>query len=152
MKALLFPLTALLLTVTACAQTSHVDKVCQQYSNNDGQISIDPGIILNVSFSSNKISTLHCLLIDGKKTPNAAREFRDLERAVLDDHFEEWFSIRKGKGRVQLLTREGKGDLEEIACLLVGDDDGGIFFHLRGHFTDEDKARIKAALQEQDGR
>lgn len=151
MKTFFFPLTVLLLTITACAQPSHVDQVCRQYGTGDGQLSIDPGILLNVSFSSKKISTLHCLLIDGKKTPNAAREFRDLERAVLDDHFEEWFSIRKGKGRVQVLSREGKGDLTEIACLLVGDDDGGIFFHLRGHFTDEDKARIKAALQEQDG-
>lgn len=143
---------ALLLFVTACtqapAQTNHLEKVYQQY-NSDGnfQIGVDPGVLLNVSFTSNKISTVHCLIIDGKKAPHAAREFRDLEHAVLDDHFEEWFSIRKGKGKVATYSLDGPGDLKDLVCLLVGDDDGGLFIHLRGHFTDADKARIEAALQ-----
>ncbi|HEY4107911.1 DUF4252 domain-containing protein [Puia sp.] len=150
MKTLLLPLTALLLSFAACAQSSQLEKVYQQYNSGDNSIGIDPGLLLNVSFSSKKISALHCLLIDGKKSPNAGREFRDLEHAARADHFEEWFSIRKGKGRVQLLSREGKDDLEEVVCLIVGDDDGGLFIHLRGHFTAADKARLEAALQDHD--
>jgi hypothetical protein len=142
---------AFLLAASACtqvqAQTNHLENVYRQYGNDNFQISIDPGVLLNVSFSTNKISLLHCLIIDGKKTPHAAREFRDLEHAVLDDHFEEWFSIRKGKGKVAAYSLDGSGDSKELVFLLVGDDDGGLFFHLRGHFTDADKARIEAALQ-----
>jgi hypothetical protein len=165
MKALTLPLLALLFTVTACAQSSHLDKFYQHYHNNndsDGN-SFDPGILLTASFSGNignndskddnwirKITSLHCLIIDGKKTPNAAREFGDLEQSIREDHFEEWFSIRKGKGRVQLLSRGGKNSTEEIVCLLVGDDDSGLFFHLRGHFTAADKARMEAELHEHD--
>src|SRR5260370_21008359 len=146
MKTLTLPFIALLLTFSACAQPSHLDQFFQHYHPaDDGQIALDPGLLLNISFSSKKISTLHCLIIDGKKTPHAAREFRDLERAVLDDHFEEWFSIRKGKGRVAAYSLDGPGDLKDLVCLLVGDDDGGLFFHLRGHFTAADKARIEAA-------
>ena len=152
MKTFALPLFALFITATACAQSSHVDKVCQQYFNENGQVTIDPGLLLNVSFSSKKISTLSCLLIDGKKSVNAGREFRDLEHAVLADHYEEWFSIRKGKGRVAAYSLDGPGDLKDLVCLLVGDDDGGLFFHLRGHFTAEDKARLEAALQDQDCR
>jgi len=131
-------------------QATHLEKVYRQYNGENAGIGIDPGILLNVTFSSKKISTLHCLLIDGKKTPNAAREFRDLEHAVRDDRFEEWFSIRKGKGRVAAWSLDGPGDVKDLVCLLVGDDDGGLFFHLRGHFTAEDKPRLEAALQDHD--
>jgi hypothetical protein len=165
MKALTLPLLALLFTITACAQSSHLDKFYQRYHNtgdSDGN-SFDPGLLLNISFSGNigtagsdndnwmhRITSLHCLIIDGKKTPNAALEFSDLEQSIKADHFEEWFSVRKGKGRVQLLSRDGKNSLEEVVCLIVGDDDSGLFFHLRGHFTAADKARMEAALREHD--
>jgi hypothetical protein len=142
---------ALLLMGSACtlahAQPSHLESVYRQYSDGNTQIGIDPGLLLNVSFSSNKVSNIHCLIVDGKKTPHAAREFRDLEHAVLDDHFEEWFSIRKGKGKVAAYSLDGPGDSKDLVFLLVGDDDSGLFVHLRGHFTDADKARIEAALQ-----
>ena len=130
--------------------TTHLENVYRQYNSDNFSIGVDPGLLLNVSFSSKKITTLRCLIIDGKKTPHAGREFRDLEHAVRDDHFEEWFSIRKGKGRVAAYSLDGPGDIKDLVCLLVGDDDGGLFFHLRGHFTDADKARLEAALQEHD--
>ncbi|HLZ86983.1 MAG TPA: DUF4252 domain-containing protein [Puia sp.] len=150
MKTLTLPLLALLIACAACAQSSHLDKFYQQYNVSDQESPIDPSLLLNVSFSSNKITALHCLIIDGKKTPNAGREFRDLQQSLRADHFEEWFSIRKGEGRIALLSRDGKDSLEEMACLIVGDDDSGLFFHLRGHFTAADKAKIEAALQQHD--
>jgi len=160
MKTLTF---AFLITTMACTQArvqaqqvqpqspaTHLENVYRQYNGDNSHIGIDPGLLLNVSFSSKKITTLRCFIIDGKKTPHAAREFRDLEHAVRDDHFEEWFSIRKGKGRVAAYSLDGPGDLKDLVCLLVGDEDGGLFFHLRGHFTDADKARLEAALQDRD--
>ncbi|GGA98898.1 DUF4252 domain-containing protein [Puia dinghuensis] len=150
MKSLLLPALCLLLTFAACAQPTHLDKFFQHYNSNGQQLPVDPGLLLNISCSGNKINTLHCLIIDGKKNPDAAREFRDLEQSLRADHFEEWFSIRKGKGRIQLLSLDGKDNVEDMVCLIVGDDDSGLFFHLRGHFTEEDKARIEAALQQHD--
>lgn len=149
MRTYLLPLLAILITATACAQPSHLDRAYQQF-NGDGNLGIDPGILLNISFSSKKISVLHCFIVDGKKTPDAGRRFRNLEHAVLDDHFEEWFSIRKGKGRVAAYTLDGPGDIKDVVCLLIGDDDGGLFFHLRGHFTEEDKHKIELALKQGD--
>jgi hypothetical protein len=150
MKTLTF---ALLLTALTSLQTqaqSHLENVYRQYNGDNGSIGIDPGILLNISFASKKISSVQCLILDGQKTPHAAREWRDLEHAVREDHFEEWFSIRKGKGRVAAWSLDGPGDYKDLVCLLVGDDDGGLFFHLRGHFTDADKAKIEEALQGRD--
>ena len=163
MKTLTLPLLALLVTLQACAQSSHLDKFYQHYHTEQGDDSFDPGLLLNVSFSGHlgksdsnndnwmqRVTSIHCLIIDGKKSPNARREFSDLEQSMRSDHFEEWFSIRKGDGRVQLLSRDGKESMEEVVCLIVGDDDSGLFFHLRGHFTAADKARMEAALQSHD--
>ena len=152
MKTLTLPLLALLLTLQACAQSSHLDKFYQHYHAEQGDDSFDPGLLLNVSFSGHTphFSSLHCLLIDGKKSPNARREFHDLGESLKADHFEEWFSIRQGESRVQLMSRDGKETTDEMVCLIVGDDDSGLFFHLRGHFTAADKARIEAALQSHD--
>jgi len=150
MRTYLFPLLTLLITAAACAQPSHLDRAYRQFDGDGNQLSIDPGILLNISFSSKKISVLHCFIVDGKKTPDAGRRLRSLEHAVLDDHFEEWFSIRKGKGRVAAYSLDGPGDMKDIVCLLIGDDDGGLFFHLRGHFTAEDRAKLESALQQQD--
>jgi hypothetical protein len=151
MKTLTLTLVlAAMVCASTQAQSTHLERVYRDYNGDNTQIGIDPCILLNISFSSKKITTLHCLIIDGKKTPNAGREFRDLEHAVRNDHFEEWFSIRKGKGRVAAYSLDGPGDLKDLVCLLVGDDDGGLFFHLRGHFTDADKARLEAALQDHD--
>jgi hypothetical protein len=168
MKKLTSPLLILALAFTACAQGSHLDKFYQQYHDNTGGPGIDPTFLFSASFSGNgdinlggnkdvkdgnwmhKITSIRCMIIDGKKTPCAAREWADLSSALRADHFEEWFSIRKGAGRVQLLSRDKGETMEEIACLIVGDDNSGLFFHLRGHFTAADRARMESALQSHD--
>lgn len=94
-----------------------------------------------------KITAIRCMIIDGKKTPDAAGEWSDLGRALRADHFEDWFSVRKGTGRVELMSRDKGETMEEIACLIIGDDGSGLFFHLRGHFTAADRARMESALQ-----
>ena len=162
MKKLTFPLLILLIAFTACAQSSHLDKFYQQYHDTDNIGGIDPSFLFNASFSLNnndgkddanwlhKITSVRCLIIDGKKTPNAAREWSDLSASLRGDGFEEWFSIRKGQGRVQLLSHDKNDVMDEVACLIVGDDGSGLFFHLRGHFTAADRARMESALQSHD--
>ena len=94
-----------------------------------------------------KITSIRCLIIDARNSTAGGREWSDLGVSLRADRFEEWISVRKGKSRFQLLSRDGRDDQKDIACLIVGDDGGGLFFHLRGHFTDADKAKIEAALQ-----
>ena len=161
MKKLTFPLLVLLFAFSACAQSSHLDKFYQQYHDTDNGGGIDPSFLFNASFSLNntdskddnwfhKITSVRCLIIDGKKTPDAAREWSDLSASLRADHFEEWLSIRKGQGRLQLLSHDKSDVMDEVACLIVGDDGSGLFFHLRGHFTAADRARMEAALQSHD--
>lgn len=171
MKKLTFPVLVLLFAFTACAQSSHLDRFYQQYhTNNDG---FDPSILFNASFNfgnkeankdednmtqgestrdswTHKITSIRCLVIDGKKTLNSAKEWSDLSAALRADHFDEWFSIRQGQGRLQLMSKD-KGDvMQEVACLIVGDDGGGLFFHLCGNFTASDRKKIEQALQSHD--
>jgi len=177
MQKLTFPLLILAFTFSACAQQSHLDKFYQQYHDTGANLGLDPNFLFSASFGGNgnndgndgngnndggkdkddnggnwmhKITRVRCMIIDGKKTPNAAGEWSDLTRALRADHFEEWFSIRKGTGRVQLLSQDKSDTMEEIACLIVGDDGSGLFFQLRGHFTAADRARMESALQSHD--
>jgi len=169
MKKLTFPLLILAITFSACAQSSHLDKFYEQYHDTGDGLGIDPTFLFSASFSGNsgnngddkngnsgkdandsnwmhKITSIRCMIIDGKKTP-AAKEWSDLTSSLRADHFEEWFSVRKGTGRFQLLSRDKGDTMEQIACLIVGDDGSGLFFHLRGNFTAADRARIERALQ-----
>ena len=161
MKKLSFPLLVCLTTLAACAQSSHLDKFYEQYHevNNTG---FDPGMLLSASFSGgnktndtsggwlHRVSSVRCLVIDGKKSAVAGREWADLTASLRADRFEEWFSARQGHQRFQLLSLEGRDNFSEFACVIVGDDDSGIFFDLRGNFTAADKARIERALQNHD--
>lgn len=148
---------------TACAQPAHLDKFYQKYhAMEDNKDGFDPGFLFTASFAgshdsddkndnwTHKITALRCLIIDGKKASDPAQEWSDLNTSLRADHFEEWFSVRKGKERFQLLSRDDKDNMEDIACVIVGDDGGGLFFHLRGHFTAADKARMESALQDHD--
>ncbi|HXB95620.1 MAG TPA: DUF4252 domain-containing protein [Puia sp.] len=163
MYKMMLPLMVLLTTVSACAQSPHLDEFYRKYHDGaDGvdKVSMDPGFLFSASFSGNsddtgkswmhRITSVRCLIIDGKKSTMGEREWSDLGASLQADRFEEWFSARKGKSRFQLLSRDGKDNLEDIACLIIGDDGGGLFFHLRGHFTAADKARIESALQGHD--
>ena len=47
-----------------------------------------------------------------------------------------------------MLTSDGKGGVEDVVCIIVGNEGNGLFFHMRGRFSAADKERIKAAFQE----
>ena len=159
----MLPLLVVLATFQACAQSTHLDDFYRKYqASDDGnpQLSMDPGLLFSASFSGkdgdtdkdwmHKITSIRCLIIDGKKNALGAREWADLGASLKADKFEEWFGVRKGKSRFQLLSRDAAHDQKEVACLIIGDDGGGLFFDLRGHFTEADKARIEAAVQSHD--
>jgi len=159
----MLPLVFFLAAFAACGQSPHLDDFYRKYhSQGDGdtKVSIDPGLLFSANFAGNandsdkdwmhRITSIRCLLIDAKNSEAGGREWSELGTSLKADHFEEWISVRKGKSRFQLLSRDGNDNQEDIACLIVGDDGGGLFFHLRGHFTAADKARIKAALQNHD--
>ena len=151
-------------SMTACAQPSHLDAFYRKYHDGgegNTQLSVDPGFLFSASFAPNasdsekswmhKITQVRCLIVDAKKGAENGREWADLGASLRADRFEEWFSVRKGNSRFQLLSRDDRDNLKDFACLIVGDDGGGLFFHLRGRFTEADKAKIEAALQSHDG-
>jgi len=158
----MLPLLIILAAFSACAQPSHLDEFYRKYQATEGtdKLSVDPAFLFSASFNrdaadsdkdwTHRITSIRCLIIDGKKSTTGAHEWSDLGASLRADRFEEWVSVRKGKSRFQLLSRDGQANQKEIACLIVGEDGGGLFFHLRGHFTDADKARIEAALQSRD--
>jgi hypothetical protein len=152
-KPITFPLLILLVSLSACAQTSHVDEFYQKYQDakKDGMEGGNWQFSFSGSGSSksggdwfSKLSFLHCLSIDAAQT----QEWSDLTRSISKDNFEEWFSVRHGKGRFQMLTCDGKEGIEDVVCIIVGKEGKGLFFHMRGRFSAADKERIKAAFQD----
>jgi hypothetical protein len=169
MNKLLFPL-ALLLTLSACSQhpdqrssgdeSPSLDKFYNRFHTDDkeGGISIDPGFLLNAGFSGkdddkdhsgwmHKVTHVRLLILDDKATPARQQEWSELSRSLRDDRFDELFTIRQGKDRVQLLSKE-RADGEKEVVFLAGDKEGGgLFIHFRGSFTAQDMEKIQSALQ-----
>ncbi|HWK07505.1 MAG TPA: DUF4252 domain-containing protein [Puia sp.] len=172
MQKLFFPL-ALIITLSACSSANSqsqdqrssrdgspsldkfYDRFCSE--NKDGNsLSIDPGFLLNASFSGkesnsgwmHKITKVRLLLLDDKKTPAREQEWRELSQSLQKDQFEELLTIRQGKDRVQLLSKERGDGQKEVVFLAGGKDGGGLFIHFRGHFTAADMEKIQSALQD----
>jgi hypothetical protein len=157
MKPITFPLLMLLVSFTACAQTTHVDQFYQKYQDAKKDKDGIEGGGWQFNFTSSgssrptddwfsKVSFLHCLSIDAAQT----QEWSDLNRSIGKDNFEEWFSVRHGKGRFRMLTSDGKEGVEDVICIIVGKEGNGLFFHMRGRFSAADKDRIKAAFQKKE--
>ena len=153
-KSITFPLLMLLISFSACAQASHVDQFYQKYQDAKKDQDGVEGGSWQFNFTSSgaskstddwfsKVSFLHCLSIDAAQE----QEWADLNRSISKDNFEEWFSVRHGKGRFQMLTSDGKGGVEDVVCIIVGKEGKGLFFHMRGRFSAADRDRIKAAFE-----
>ena len=132
-------------------------KISGDSGGSGGSISIDPSFLLNANFSGKgdednnwmrKITNLRLLILDGEKTPSAQRQWAELEESLRQDGFEELITVRKGKDRFRLLSKNDQGDMKQMAFLVAGKDGSGLFFHFRGHFTEKDMARIQTSLQE----
>lgn len=165
MQKLLFPLVLFLISLTACAQESHLDQFYHKFNSTDeGGIngSISPSFLLSMSGSFNvgggdstknewlrKVTQIRFLSIDAAKTPAASQEWSELTRSLKDDEFEEWFSVRQGKGTVRVMSKERKDGQEEVVCVVVDKDGSGLVFQLRGRWTAADKARMQDAFKHQ---
>jgi hypothetical protein len=100
------------------SQSPSLDKFYRSFKSSgetEGNISIDPSIMLSASFSGDensgwmhKISQLRLLIMDGKKMPKVGKEWSELSQSLQEDRFEELFTIRKGKDKLQLLSKEGR--------------------------------------------
>jgi hypothetical protein len=164
MQKLLFPLALVALSLSACAQNAHLDKFYHKYQSSSGNSinfnfsSDNASSLLNANFSGNshtsnewihKITGLRLLMLDDKNT-GAGQEWTDLEEALRQDRYEELITVRKGKDRLRLLSKDGAGGIKELAFLVAGKDGGGLFFYFRGAFTEKDLTSIQSSLQDND--
>jgi hypothetical protein len=156
MKKIITPVMVLLVTVACHAQESHLDQFYQKFDASGSETtkgSINLALLLNFSSSdtadswTKKVTMCRFMTIDPAKTPTAGQEWAELKQSLKDDHFEEWMSVRKGKGNFRLLAKERKDGQEDIVAVATDEHGQGVFFHLRGRFTAADKARMEAALE-----
>jgi len=75
---------------------------------------------------NHKLNSLNCQTIDAAHGEDLVR----LSREIKKENFEEMCSVRKGKGRFQLLTKDEKNGSKEIVCVIVGDEGNGLFLRL----------------------
>jgi hypothetical protein len=76
--------------------------------------------------SQRRLTSLNCQTIDAAHGEELVR----LAREIQKENFEEMCSVRKGKGRFQLLTKDGKNGAKEIVAVVVGDEGNGLFLRL----------------------
>jgi hypothetical protein len=157
MKKLITPLLLLLITGAAChAQESHLDQFYHKYDTDGSETTrgtINLALLLNFAANDSaeswtkKVTMCRFMTMEPEKSAKAGEEWKELTQSLKDDNFEEWMSIRKGKEHLRLMAKERKDGQEDVVCVASGDHGGGVFFHLRGRFNADDKARIEAAMQ-----
>ncbi|MDO6430500.1 DUF4252 domain-containing protein [Flavitalea sp. BT771] len=140
MKKLFLPIVICLLALTGGAQTS-------------ASFSIDPSFMLTANFKGSsegdwihKVTQLQVMVMDGKQAADA-RQWSKLSHDLRDQRFEDLFSIRKGNDRLQLMSKDGRQGLKEIA-FLAGDGDGGLFIRFAGKFTQHDLDEMQSSLRD----
>ena len=140
MQKLFLPILFCLLAFAGSAQTS-------------ASFSIDPSFMLTANFKGSsdgdwihKVTQLQVMVMDGKKAAEA-NQWNKLSQDLRDQRFEDLFSIRKGGDRLQLLSKEGRQGLKEIA-FLAGDRDGGLFIRFSGKFTQHDLDEMQSSLRD----
>jgi hypothetical protein len=93
-----------------------------------------------------KVTQLQVMIMDGKKAADA-QQWNKLSHELQDQRFEDLFSIRKGSSRLQLMSKDGRQGLKEIA-FLAGDKDGGLFIRFSGKFTQHDLDEMQSQLRD----
>jgi hypothetical protein len=160
MKKIITPLMILMVAAACHAQESHLDQFYQKFDASGSETakgSINLALLLNFSSSdtakswTKKVTMCRFLAIEPEKTASAGQEWADLKQSLKDDRFEEWMSVRKGKGNFRLLAKDRQDGQEDIVCVATDEHGGGVFFHIRGRFSAADKAQIQAALQDHEG-
>ena len=160
MKKIITPLMTLLMAVACQAQESHLDQFYQKFdaaSSETTKGSMNLSLFLNLagSDSSNswmkKVTMCRFLTLDPEKSSKAGEEWANLTQSLKDDNFEEMMSIRKGRSNLKVLSRDRKDGQEDVVCVAVDEHGGGVFFHVRGRFTEADKAKIREMMKDREG-
>jgi hypothetical protein len=167
MNKILFPL-ALVFILSSCSQGQaqrpsnnecpSLDKFYERFNSEgkEGQLSFDPGFMLNASFSGknsdnsswiHKVTHVRLLILGDKKTHAQQEEWKGLPRLLQDDRFENLLTIRQGQDRVELLSKERKDGDKDIVFWTGDKDGGGLLIHFRGPFSARDMEKIQSALQ-----
>lgn len=95
-----------------------------------------------------KVTQLKIMVLDGKKTADAQR-WSTLPHELREGRFEDLLSYRKGGQRLQLMSRDGKEGLKEIA-FLAGDGEGGLYLQFAGKFTRQDLDQMLSSVRDKD--
>ncbi len=150
MKKIILPL-AVLLSLSACAQSSHLDQYFSRYNTDGVQVELS-SFMLTMQFSDKpsdkdgdwlkKVSYVRCWSIDSARNLSG-EELAALDKSLKLDNFEEWFTARKGKSRLELVSRKEKSGQEDIVCVIAGENGSGLCFHIKGHFTAKDLAQME---------
>lgn len=158
-KKILAPLMIILIGVACHAQDSHLDRFYQKFDAGGAETakgSINLSLMMNFGGTDSsdgwmkKVTMCRFLTLDPEKTAKAAEEWTELTSSLKEDHFEEWMSVRKGKGNFRILSRDRRDGQEDIVCVAADEHGAGVFFHLRGRFTAADKDRIRASMDNGD--
>ena len=160
MKKIITPLMALFVALSCQAQVSHLDQFYQKFDATGSETakgSINLALLMNfgASDSSNswmkKVTMCRFLTLDPEKSSKAGEEWANLTQSLKDDNFEEMMSIRKGRSNLKVLSRDRKDGQEDVVCVAVDEHGGGVFFHVRGKFTEADKAKIREMMKDREG-
>ncbi len=158
-KKILIPVLTLLIASACHAQESHLDQFYQKFDAAGAETakgSINLSLLMNFGGADStdswmkKVTLCRFLTLDPAKTSKAAEEWTELTQSLKEDHFEEWMSVRKGKGNFRVLSKDRKDGQEDIVALAADEHGAGVFFHLRGRFTAADKDRIRASMNNGD--
>ena len=117
MKKIIF--SALILVIAASARAQKVDITVQSSDGHGGKVTGSHGV---------KLTSFSCRTIDA----GHAQELTELAHSFRKENFEELFAVRQGKGRLQLLSRDGKDGQTEVVCLLVGKEGNGVYLTVAG--------------------
>lgn len=93
-----------------------------------------------------KVTQVKVMVMDKKKAADAEQWAR-LMHELRDQRYEELVSIRKGKDRLRLMSRDGDG-VKEVA-FLAGDGDGGLYIQFAGKFTQHDLEQMQLSIQDE---
>ena len=160
MKKIITPLLTLLVAVACHAQESHLDQFYQKFDAAGAETtkgSINLALLFNLGANDStdswmkKVTMFRFLTLDPEKSSKAGEEWANLTQSLKDDNFEEMMSIRKGRSNLKVLSRDRKDGQEDVVCVAVDEHGGGVFFHVRGRFTEADKAKIREMMKDREG-
>src|SRR6185312_1768981 len=156
MKKLCMPLLLLLTAASCQAQVSHLDAFYRKFDAAGGESAkgtINLSLLLNLAATDSsdnwlgKVTLCRFMTLDPEKSPKAGEEWSELQQSLKEDHFEELMSARHGKDNFRMLSCDRSDGQEDLVCMAMSRQGGGVVFHIRGKFSASDREKIRNALR-----